>query len=261
MNRNTGMIGATVLAVIAVVSFTVLPFSKGELPTTTPVQVTSTALKPQQQLSSPCQQIEKRIADFISPNAIAAPDSCFEESDETPIKLPSVLVLGQPRASAIKLPEVHVTDQSEKSKAKLHGVHLLGPPELRYIIATLPDPVHTHFSLLFDRLTEALQQAAQDEGYNYDNSWLPWDDEVRSYDRLEDQQKADEQLAVKANQPGVVVFRKALRSHDSDPCRKPNTAVAALPASVQRRINYLCCGRKSDWWHQSEAVPQRCYLD
>ena len=59
------------------------------------------------------------------------------------------------------------------------------------------NPVHTHFSLLFDRLTEALQQAAQDEGYNYDNSWLPWDDEVRSYDRLEDQQKADEQLAVK----------------------------------------------------------------
>src|ERR1700758_2164501 len=34
-----------------------------------------------------------------------------------------------------------------------------------FIIATLPDPLHTHFSLSFDRLVEAIQEAAQDEGY------------------------------------------------------------------------------------------------
>jgi hypothetical protein len=74
----------------------------------------------------------------------------------------------------------------------------------------LPDPVHTHFSLLFDRLSEALQQGAQDQGYNYDGSWLPWSDEARQYGSLNDQQRADALQESQENQPGVLVFRKAL---------------------------------------------------
>ena len=92
----------------------------------------------------------------------------------------------------------------------MSGTRLLQEPRIQVIVATLPDPVHTHFSLLFDRLTEALQQAAQDQGYNYDGSWLPWSDETRQYGSLRDQQTADALHELQEQQPGVLVFRKAL---------------------------------------------------
>ena len=33
-------------------------------------------------------------------------------------------------------------------------------PDLRFVIATLPDPVHTHLALTFDRFTEVIQDGA-----------------------------------------------------------------------------------------------------
>ena len=48
------------------------------------------------------------------------------------------------------------------------------PEGMRLMIVTIPDPRHTHLSLQFDRTLEAIQQAAQDEKYTYDSSWLPW---------------------------------------------------------------------------------------
>jgi hypothetical protein len=32
--------------------------------------------------------------------------------------------------------------------------------DLTFVIASVPDPLHTHFSLSFDRLMEAIQQGA-----------------------------------------------------------------------------------------------------
>ncbi|MGO9518419.1 MAG: hypothetical protein ACLPND_15375 [Candidatus Korobacteraceae bacterium] len=192
MNRNTGIVGAIVLALAAVVGVFVMPSSKGELPTTGSSQTRDhdAVSKPPLEPISPCKEIGKRIAEFIPDKFVAPPDSCFDPP--------------KPADKSIRLP----------------GAHLPPPAKLTYIIATLPDPVHTHFSLLFDRLTEALQQGAQDQGYNYDGSWLPWNDESRSYDRLEDQQRADELSAAQEKQPGVLVFRKALPpSSDSNPCQ------------------------------------------
>ena len=48
------------------------------------------------------------------------------------------------------------------------------PISLNYAIALMPDPVHTNLSLMFDRQIVMIQQAAQDEGYTYNSSWLPW---------------------------------------------------------------------------------------
>src|SRR5215831_10994221 len=51
---------------------------------------------------------------------------------------------------------------------------------LRSIVAFVPDPVHTHLSLLFDRDVEALQLAVQqhtddsNDLYAFDRSILPW---------------------------------------------------------------------------------------
>src|SRR5215471_4079364 len=61
-----------------------------------------------------------------------------------------------------------------------------------FIIATLPDPLHTHFSLSFDRSVEAIQQAAQDEDYDYDSSWLPWEVEEPALALLKDEDDAED---------------------------------------------------------------------
>lgn len=76
-----------------------------------------------------------------------------------------------------------------------------------FIIATFPDPVHTHFSLLFDRFVEALQQGLQDEGYQYDSSWLPWEMEEPSFSGMKDQDQSDERRARREDQPGILLFR------------------------------------------------------
>jgi len=78
-----------------------------------------------------------------------------------------------------------------------------------FIIATLPDPLHTHFALLFDRFAEAIQEGGQDEGYEYDSSWLPWETEEPSLVRLSDQDEAEDRKENREDQPGVILFRKA----------------------------------------------------
>jgi hypothetical protein len=42
------------------------------------------------------------------------------------------------------------------------------------IIATVPDPVHTHLALAFDRTIDAILQAASDGDYVSSYYWLPW---------------------------------------------------------------------------------------
>jgi len=76
-----------------------------------------------------------------------------------------------------------------------------------FVIATFPDPLHTHFSLLFDRFVEALQQGAQDEGYEYDSSWLPWETEEPSHGSLKDQDEAENRKEKREDQPGILLFR------------------------------------------------------
>ena len=47
-------------------------------------------------------------------------------------------------------------------------------PDVRAIIATVPDPIHSHFALAFDRTVDALMQAAADNRYLGSSYWLPW---------------------------------------------------------------------------------------
>jgi hypothetical protein len=84
----------------------------------------------------------------------------------------------------------------------------LGPRfQTNFIIASLPDPLHTHFSLQFDRYIDALQQGAQDERYTYDSSWLPWETEEQSFGSAKDQDQAEDRKAKREAQPGMVLFR------------------------------------------------------
>lgn len=85
--------------------------------------------------------------------------------------------------------------------------------KLKLVIALVPDPVHTHLGLFFDRSIEAVQQAAQSEGYTFSRATMPWDagEETEPTNfrlRLEEQtyQQAREDI------PGVMIFRKS-RGH------------------------------------------------
>jgi len=81
---------------------------------------------------------------------------------------------------------------------------------LRIVIATMPDPIHTHDSIVFDRDAEAIQQAASDSSYTFDSSWLPWQTDAPQYQLLADQDSSDDRKSNREAQPGIFLFRKAL---------------------------------------------------
>jgi hypothetical protein len=128
--------------------------------------------------NGPCPDIEKLLQTFflVPEDQVAAPKSCYPDENQSP---DSTLL---------------------QQKAR----------QLQFVIATLPDPLHTHFSLSFDRTVEAIQEAAQDEQYIYNSSWLPWDMENPSYALLDDQDKADKRKERQEDQPGFLLFRRQL---------------------------------------------------
>ena len=109
-----------------------------------------------------------------------------------------------------RLPDSCYQGDKPSSNAKSVGVL----PAVRFVVATLPNPVSTHLPLLFDRMVESIQQAAQDDLYSYDASWFPWDADPKDYSSLADQQAAEERRKVNESQPGVMVFRRSERGVD-----------------------------------------------
>lgn len=91
----------------------------------------------------------------------------------------------------------------------LQGVH--------FAIALVPDPRHTNLSLTFDREMVAIQQAAQDEGYTYDTSWLPWQTESQTFARMDDEQRASDETDQREACPGVLMFRRSVREQNLAP--------------------------------------------
>jgi hypothetical protein len=85
------------------------------------------------------------------------------------------------------------------------------PANIQFIVATLPDPLHTHLNLQFDRTIDSIQQAAQDEKYTYDSSWLPWKDQAAEYSRRADQDAEEESTARREQCPGLMLFRRSIQ--------------------------------------------------
>ncbi len=68
-----------------------------------------------------------------------------------------------------------------RSLADVSGFHHAGstvaPDEstdVKYLVATVPDPQHTHLQIWFDRELDILQFAASQAGYFLAGVWLPW---------------------------------------------------------------------------------------
>ena len=113
------------------------------------------------------------------------------------------------RAAAYDVLEKFFLSQHEKKEAN-------ELPHLHYAIALVPDPVHTHLSLLFDRSIESIEEAAQDEGYTYNSSWLPWQTDKRQYQLRVEQLADDKARDAREACPGILSFRKSVDAEGQD---------------------------------------------
>ena len=184
MNRNNGML-AGMLVALTLVGVSTRPTKSSENPNTgeakrSPSPTAPTAPGADKSVpATPCLEMAKRLRRFVTDPAVPIdswrlPQSCY---------------------------------QSIESRAKTPPMQAL--PDVHFAIALVPDPVSTHLSLLFDRIVESTQQAVQDNNYSYDASWFPWETADK---QPSDSQTADELQTIQQNQPGVMVFRKALHS-------------------------------------------------
>jgi hypothetical protein len=189
--KKEGTIGAaTILAIAAVVGVTLQVGSKqstaGQAERAAPVRRLSQASKKptSSELGPGCQSIGQQLEDFLNAKGPIAPKECYGSDPFLSKEIPK-----------------EITDRTSK---------------LKFVIAMLPDPVHTHQAVLFDQFTAAIQDAAQDEQYDFDSSWLPWDDGSESYALLADQEEADSQKESREQQPGILLFRSATGSPNHD---------------------------------------------
>ena len=80
---------------------------------------------------------------------------------------------------------------------------------IRFVIATVADPVRSHLSLYFDRSVDAVQQGAQAAGYVFSRAAMPWD-----WEQHEPPADLPTKLAwnhyqrEKEKLPGLMIFRK-----------------------------------------------------
>ena len=76
-----------------------------------------------------------------------------------------------------------------------------------FIIALVPDPVHTHLALLFDRTVDVIEEAAQDEDYVFDRALTPWDTTVHpDPEDYETRLEAEEYQKGREDLPGLIAF-------------------------------------------------------
>jgi hypothetical protein len=123
-----------------------------------------------------CDSLKDQLADFLESEDLAVPDNCYEKDDPARYQ-----------------PHEDPTDKTS---------------QLKFVVALLPDPVHTHLPVVFDQFAAAIQEGAQDEKYDFDGSWLPWDEEETPYALFLDEKAANRQQELKETQPGIIVFRK-----------------------------------------------------
>ncbi len=86
----------------------------------------------------------------------------------------------------------------------------------QFYIALVPDPVHTHLALTFDRRIETIQEALQDAQYSFVRAQMPWDShshpesaDIRKRLAAAAYHEAREEL------PGLMAFRRELTAGGS----------------------------------------------
>jgi hypothetical protein len=97
-------------------------------------------------------------------------------------------------------------DATEKGVGEKRKVKCRLQPE-NFVIAIVPDPVHTHLALYFDRTIDTIEEALQDDGYNFYQAIVPWDQEAHPQpDDFKLRLDAKEYQEGKEHFPGVMLF-------------------------------------------------------
>jgi hypothetical protein len=131
-----------------------------------------------------CRSLQGELREFLRVDTLALPPHCYEGGGTG-------------------------SDKSPRDLSKTTS-------ELKFVIAMMPDPVHTHLATLFDQFAVSIQQGAQDEKYDFDESWFPWDEESSSYALLADEKAANREKQMKEDQPGIILFRKTLECPEEE---------------------------------------------
>jgi hypothetical protein len=98
---------------------------------------------------------------------------------------------------------------AQGSNVKGPALTLSAYTKVRYTLALAPDPHSTNLSVMFDREMVAIQQAARDEGFIYNSSWLPWPTDSQSLVLLGNQQQKSFLNDGREACHGILLFRKA----------------------------------------------------
>lgn len=177
--KRPGAIAATFVTLAAIVGFSLQTGSKTESPQPSRNQGKKSApasAKKDSNNGSGCSNLKEELEEFLEVNDLRLPETCFESG-------------------------VTTSDQEHQNLAGKTS-------QIKFVIAILPDPVHTHFPVSFDQLAAAILEGAQDEKYDFDSSWFPWSEDNSSYSDLTDEKTANLQQSLKESQPGVILFRK-----------------------------------------------------
>ena len=145
----------------------------------------------------------------VSP-ATPAASAVLQDGDERLLPACEQIVLHlkrfYPPPNAVPLPRDEVCGVAGRTSATT---------PLNLAILIVPNPVQTHLALVFDRLIDAVQQAVQDSGFNFDSAWFPWNsNEESGAPHSEGQQSAD-LTAEMHGQPGIIVFRHGIDTQHS----------------------------------------------
>ncbi len=182
--KREGTIGAAAFLVIAaVVGYSVQTGPKPAESSGADRSTTSKRSKPSiakhdtRKVKSGCTGLEEELEDFLAVKDLILPGQCYESGVAPPIE-----------------------DKEKEALGKKTS-------QLKFVIALMPDPVHTHSSALFDQFAVSIQEGAQDEKYDFASAWLPWDDEASSYVLFDDEKKSNKEKEFKEDQPGIILFR------------------------------------------------------
>jgi hypothetical protein len=97
-------------------------------------------------------------------------------------------------------------------------------PDIKALIAIVPDPARTNMALQFDRTIDALMGAASDNGYLSTYYWLPWKGQSTATKEVD----VRKNTAERQHEPGLVILKYPLPAGTKDSSSKYFTRVIYL---------------------------------
>ncbi len=116
------------------------------------------------------------------------------------------------------------------------GMPTSGPfaAQISAVIATVPDPIHSHLALDFDRSIDAMLLAAADNHYLGSYYWLPWRSQTGAPGEPSSAAKPNSADSIRERQPGLIILRYTAEAHEWNP-----EDAAERSSRDYRRVIYL----------------------